>query len=437
MSTRTVTGIATIERLSHEGRGVAKINGKTTFIENALPTEEVSFNYLKRRSKYDEGVVETVLKASPERVEPKCPHFLICGGCSLQHLKSDSQIQFKQATLLEQFQHFGQVIPQTLLPPLTGPTYAYRRKARLGVRFVVKKDRMLVGFREKNGRYIADISSCAVLEPTVSCLIEPLKNDLMKLAAYREIAQIEVAIGDDETALIFRNLQPLSASDQNLLIEFGQQHQVSIYLQPGNPKTTYRIWPTAGEERLVYRFPAHDIELKFHPLDFVQVNAEINRKMVDRVIDLFELKPEDNILDLFCGLGNFTMPLARYCHSVVGIEGDSEMVIRAQENAQHNQLNNTAFFKHDLTQPFSELAWAKKTYHKILLDPPRSGAAEILADIARLKPQRLVYISCNPATLARDTHELVHQHGFKLLSAGVMDMFPQTCHVESIAVFES
>lgn len=427
---------ATIERLSHEGRGVAKIAGKTTFIDNALPGETVLFKYLKKHTKYDEGIAESVLTASADRVMPECAHFLTCGGCRLQHFSSEAQIAFKQAALLEQFEHFAKTLPATLLPPLTGPTYGYRRKARLGVRFVIKKDKLLVGFHELNGRYIADIDSCAVLHPTVSALLAPLKTYLTQLASYRDIPQIEVAVGDSEKALVFRHLNPLNTADQALLKAFGRQHDVHIYLQGGNLKTTHRIWPEIGEERLSYRFPQHNLILKFHPQDFIQVNAEINQQLSDRVISLLALSEQDQVLDLFCGLGNFTLPIARYCKAVVGIEGEAVMIDRALENAQYNQLNHVDFFQHDLTKPFENCTWAKRPYQKVLLDPPRSGAREILPSIAALNPTRIVYISCNPATLARDAGELVHQHGFTLRSAGVMDMFAQTCHVESIAVFE-
>jgi len=428
---------ATIQALSHEGRGVAKVNGKTVFIENALPGEEVTFKYLKKHSKYGEGISEHVANPSADRVEPFCPHFSICGGCSLQHMSQDAQLTLKQNVLLEQLTHFAQLVPEALLPPLMGPIYGYRRKARLGVRFVIKKNQILVGFHEKNGRYIADISSCPILDGAVSQLISPLKECLMQLTSYREIPQIELACGDEEKALVFRHLQPLSIIDQQLLIEFGKKYQAHIYLQPAGPKTTHRIWPTVGDEQLTYCFPRHQIELKFHPQDFIQVNAKINQQMVDRVLELLAVRAEDCILDLFCGLGNFTLPIAKYCQKMVGVEGDEVMVDRAQENAKHNQLPHTAFFKHDLTVSFQSAPFAKQAYNKVLLDPPRSGAREILADIAGLKPSLVVYISCNPATLARDAGELVHQHGFRLKSAGIMDMFPQTKHVESIAVFEA
>jgi 23S rRNA (uracil1939-C5)-methyltransferase len=427
---------AIIERLSHEGRGVAKIGGKTTFIDNALPGETVLFKYLKKHSKYDEGVAENILTASIDRAVPECTHFLTCGGCRLQHFSSEAQIAFKQAALLEQFEHFAKTLPDTLLPPLTGPIYGYRRKARLGVRFVIKKEKLLVGFHEMNGRYIADIDSCAVLDPAVSALIMPLKAYLTQLASYRDIPQIEVAVGDNEKALVFRHLNPLSVADQTLLQAFGKQYDAHIYLQGGNLTTTHRIWPETGEERLYYRFSQHNLTLKFHPQDFIQVNGEINQQLSDRVISLLALSKQDQVLDLFCGLGNFTLPIARYCKAVVGIEGEKIMVDRALENAQYNQLNNVDFFQHDLTQPFDNCTWAKRSYQKVLLDPPRSGAREILPSIAALHPTRIVYISCNPATLARDAGDLVHQYGFTLRSAGVMDMFAQTCHVESIAVFE-
>lgn len=427
---------ATIERLSHEGRGVSKVEGKTTFIENALPGEEVLFRYLKKHNKYDEAVAESILVASADRVLPGCTHFSTCGGCRLQHYSSKAQITFKQDVLLEQLEHIAKVAPLTVLPPLVGPFYGYRRKARLGVRFVTKKNRVLIGFHEKNGRYIADILSCPILDPQVSHLLEPLAELIGKLAGYRDIPQIEIAVGDDEKAFVFRHLQPLSNADQASLVAFGAQYRAHIYLQPGSLKSTHRIWPETGEERLSYRFPQQDITLKFHPQDFIQVNAKMNQQMVERVLSLLEPTSQDYLLDLFCGLGNFTLPLARYCQAAIGVEGDGMMVERATENAAYNGLTNTQFFRQDLTRPFDACAFAQQKYHKVLLDPPRSGAREILGSIAALNPRRIVYISCNPATLARDTGELVHQYGFKLMSVGVMDMFAHTCHVESIAVFE-
>lgn len=430
------TQTAHISTLSHEGRGISLINGKKTFIEGALPGEDVEFIYTRRHTRFDEGRIIEIITPSAERVTPKCPHFSICGGCSMQHLTAAAQIQFKQQVLLEQLEHFGHNIkPQFILSPLTGPEWGYRYKARLSVKYVDKKSALLIGFHEKNGRYVADLSRCEVLHPSVGLCIENIKNLIMQLSAYREIPQIEIAVADSGTALVFRHLTELTDRDRELLIQFGRQFQFHIYLQPNSPGITHRIFPLEGEETLYYVLPAHDLKIYFHPTDFTQINPVINQKMLDVALTLLHVQTTDKVLDLFCGLGNFTLPIAKQCSQVVGIEGDIRMVKKAQENAVRNAINNVQFYGSNLAIPDITQNWAQQHYDKILLDPPRTGALEIIQHFEQWKPQKIVYVSCNPATLARDAGALVDQ-GYNLISAGVMDMFPHTKHVESIAMFE-
>lgn len=427
---------AHIEKLTHEGNGLAHINGKVTFIRGALPDEEVLFRYTKKHQRRDEGEVLEIQQPSPFRVIPPCPHSEVCGGCNLQHLQPEKQIEHKQAVLLELLQHFGKVSPETILPAITGANLHYRHKARLSVRFVIKKNRLLVGFHEKNGRYTADISSCVVLHASVGNKIAALQVLITSLEAKDHIAQIEVAVGDHQTALVFRNLQPLSNADRQKLIEFGKENQFEIYLQPGNVTTVHKIFPNDNRDRLSYSLPNHGVELLFHPCDFTQINQQINLQLVDRVLEALQLKPTDNLLDLFCGIGNFTIPLAKYCHHVCGVEAELAMVKRGYENAAHNNITNVNFFAADLNQDIFKHEWTKNSCNKLLIDPPRVGALEVIKQLPSLphRPERIVYVSCNPATLARDVGELVHNQQYKLLAAGVIDMFPHTSHVESIAI---
>lgn len=442
---------AHITNLSHEGRGIATIDGRKTFISNALPGEEVKFRHTALQPRYGEGRAEEILIASPERVPPECPHFAICGGCSLQHMEHHAQLELKQNTLLEQLQHFAKTQPDNILPPITGPEYGYRHKARLGVRYVAKKNSVLVGFREQQSRYLTALDSCSVLHPSVGQLITPLRELIGSLVAFEHIAQIEVAIGDTQAALVFRNLVPLIDSDleklinfskqynQAKLINFSKQYNIELYLQPGGPESVVKIKAShtqGGAETndlLYYTLPDFDLKFWFHPLDFVQINPVINRQMVPAALKLLELKPTDKVLDLFCGLGNFTLPIARTAQHVTGIEGSMTMVKRAQANAAYNQISNTEFHVADLTQA-TTATWVKQRYDKLLLDPARAGAQEIINYISHWQPERIVYVSCNPATLARDAGLLINQ-GYHLQSAGIIDMFPQTNHVESIALF--
>lgn len=424
---------AHIESLDHDGRGVAHIDGKATFIEGALPGEEVTFHYLNQRKSFDEGKVSEVIQASPDRVDPKCPHFGICGGCSLQHMSAHAQIMAKQQIMLDNFKHIGGVEPQTVLEPLTATEWGYRRKARLGCRYVPKKQSVLVGFREKRTGWLAEMDACEVLHPAVGKRITELRQLISELKCYERLPQIEVAIGDDVVALVFRNLDEPVEEDTDRLIQFGQKNDIHIYLQPKGPDSIYLIWP--DQSQLSYRLDEFDLEMLFQPSDFTQVNTDINRKMISRAITMLDPQPNERVLDLFCGLGNFTLPLARRAAHVVGVEGEEGLVQRGKENAEHNGLINVEFHAADLTQEPHQHPWFGAGFDKLLIDPARSGAFEIVKHVPAFGANRIVYVSCNPATLARDAKVLV-ELGYQLKSAGVMDMFPHTTHVESIALFE-
>lgn len=426
---------ASIETLSHDGRGIARRDGKTTFIDNALPGEEVMFKFTYMRRKFDEGKAVEIVTASPDRVTPPCEHSTLCGGCSLQHMSPAVQVARKEAVLREQLQHFGGLEPEEWLPPLTGPVTGYRSKARLGVKYVEAKGETLVGFREKRNSFIAQLRTCEVLIPDVGHRLSELRTLMHSLESCSRIPQIELAAGDDDVALIIRHLDPLPEADQQALVGFCQNLGWHCYLQPGNESTVHRVWPEDGEQRLYYSHPSAGVELAFHPTDFTQVNAEINRKMVPLALDLLDISPEHTVLDLFCGLGNFTIPAAKRAGKVVGVEVSQAMVERGYENARRNGLENLEFHAWDLSQDVSGQAWARQAYDRILIDPPRTGALEMVKLMPRLGASRIVYVSCNPATLARDAGELMAL-GYRLKAAGVMDMFPHTTHVESIAVFE-
>ncbi|MCW8929754.1 MAG: 23S rRNA (uracil(1939)-C(5))-methyltransferase RlmD [Gammaproteobacteria bacterium] len=427
-----------IESVSHDGKGVCHIDDTTVFIDGALEGEELTFIYTNKRKNVAEGKVHEIIKASPLRVEPGCPHFHICGGCSLQHLAADQQIILKQGVLLENLKRIGKSEPENVLEPLTGPHWGYRTKARLGVRFVVKKDKMLVGFREKHSNFLAELETCKVLHPDVGLHLRELSDMILTLSIYNQVPQIEVAYGDHHGAFIIRHLEPFNEDDLKKMSAYAEKMALTIYLQPKGPDSITRLYPpenTEGFKPLGYSLPEYDIVNEFRPTDFTQVNMEINRKMINLALELMAPKPEDKVLDLFCGLGNFTLPLARKVAHVTGVEGSSELVIRAKENALKNGIENADFYAADLFKDFSGMKWAQQKYDCILLDPARSGAKEIAEYLPKFAAPIVVYVSCNPSTLARDTEIMVHQNGYKLVNAGVMDMFPHTAHVESIALF--
>ncbi len=425
---------AQIESLSAEGRGVTHLDGKALFLHGGLPGERVRFRYTRSQRRHDEGVVTTVVEASPERVEPRCAHFGVCGGCSLQHLAPDAQIAAKQQALLDAFEHLGKVAPRRVLEPLRNDSpWGYRSKARLGVKYVEKKHKVLVGFRERGSSFVADLAGCEVLDPRVGRLIGPLSELIGALSIRNRVAQIEVALGDTDGALILRVLDAPNETDLARLRAFAADTGLCLYLQPGGPRS---VAPLDRAARLYYELPEWDLRLAFLPTDFTQVNGAMNRRMVARALALLEPGADERILDLFCGLGNFTLPLARRAAEVVGVEGDPELVQRARDNARANAIDDARFFTADLYDSLDAEPWLRERFDKVLLDPPRSGAQAILPHLARLGPERILYVSCYPGTLARDAGELVHRHGYRLEAAGVMDMFPHTGHVESIALFE-
>ena len=434
---------AEIESINYDGLGVAHVNGKATFIEGALPGERVRFRVLNRGKSYDTGLTIEVLRASADRVTPRCVYFGVCGGCSLQHLRSEAQLPAKQQVLRETLARIGKTSPEYWLPPLTGPQWHYRRKARLGVRVVDKKGGAIIGFREKRRSYLTPLASCEVLHEPVSRLLPALRDLINSLSTPNRIPQIEVAVGDsasDETGgtitFVVRHLVPLTDADDESLADFARAHGVRIFRQPGRPDRLVPVWPK-NPEPLCYRMPEFDVALEFAPADFVQVNAELNRKMIGQAISLLEPQPGERILDLFCGLGNFTLPLARRAGSVVGIEADEALIEKGRQNAIRNQLGNVEFHVADLHQSGGPAPWGEAVFDKWLLDPPRTGAIEVLKRLpAEGGPGRILYVSCNPGTLARDTELLVRVKGYRLKAAGVMDMFPQTSHVEAMALFE-
>ena len=421
--------------LSHDGRGVARREDcKAVFVAGALPGETVLAEPTARSRRFDEARTLEVLAASPERVPPRCPHFGTCGGCVLQHLAQDRQIVAKQQVLLENLERIGKVAPGRVLEPLTADSWGYRRKGRFSVRRVNKKDKTLVGFREQDPRFVADLGQCHTVIPQIGMKIQALAALVDGLQAREQIPQIEFIAGDDAIALTVRHLAPLEEADRAALAAFGREHGFAIFLQPKGPDSVH---PLDGQApALSFRLPQWDVELAFEPLDFIQVNAGLNQKMIARALELLDAQAGERVLDLFCGLGNFTLPLARTVAEVVGVEGDAGLVARARANAQRNGLDNAQFFAADLTQDQRGTPWMRAGFDKLLLDPPRSGADEVLKQLPLQGIDRIVYVSCHPGSLARDAGYLVHERGYRLVAAGVMDMFPHTAHVESIALFE-
>lgn len=426
----------TVTGLSHEGRGIARHQDKIVFVFGALPGETVKAKYTRCYSRYDEATTIEVLVPSKDRVTPGCPHFGVCGGCQLQHLEQNAQIAFKQSIVQEQLEHIAKVTPKEWLAPLTGESFGYRQKARLGVRYVFKKEALLVGFREQKNCKIALIENCHVLDKRVGLKISALRELINGLQARNEIAQIEVAIGKEEVGLVFRHLVPLCSEDQAALIQFCQQHQFSLYLQPDKVESIHKIWPENSSVFLSYEQEKQNLRFDFHPCDFTQVNQTINQKMINAALDLLAPTQSDRILDLFCGLGNFSLPFAQKAHQVVGVEGSAMMVERANHNAKLNQIDNALFYAADLEGDFASQAWAREQFTKVILDPPRSGAEKMIAHLSTFNANEILYISCNSATFARDAAMLVHQHGYDLEKVGVMDMFVHTAHVETIGLFK-
>lgn len=429
----------TIESLDLEARGVARRDGKVVFVAGALPGERVLATINRRKPSFDTATTQQVIRASSQRVQPLCPSFGICGGCAMQHLEPSAQVAIKQRVLEDGLAHIGKVRPQRVLPPLHGPAWGYRYRARLSVRVVRKKGGVLVGFREKRGSYVVDMTQCPVLPPHISQMLVPLRQLVASLSCAERIPQIEVAVGDTVTALLLRHMEPLADQDIALLRQFADQHNVSWWLQPKGPDTVHLL-DSADEGRLAYSLPEFGLRMAYKPTDFTQVNQAINRSLISRALSLLGVQPGERVADLFCGLGNFTLPLATVASHVTGVEGSELLTQRAQESArQHGLDERTDFSTLNLFEVDAQWLRGLGYFDRMLIDPPRDGAEAVcraLVDLAPAeRPKRIVYVSCNPATLARDAGILVHEGGFCLESAGAINMFPHTGHVESIAVF--
>jgi 23S rRNA (uracil1939-C5)-methyltransferase len=435
-----------VESLDLEAQGVAhSAEGKVVFIEGALPGERVQANVSRKKNNWEQGHVTVIARESSQRVRPACPHFGLhagaCGGCKMQHLHAAAQVAVKQRALEDNLWHLGKVKPEQVLRPIEGPAWGYRDRARLSVRHVHKKGTVLVGFHERKSRYIADMQSCAVLPPQVSAMLMPLRELVMGLDARETAPQIELAVGGEQIALVLRHLEPLSDQDLQRLRAFAQQHGVQWWLQPKGPDTVHLL--DAGSAELAYELPEYGITMPFKPTDFTQVNAQINQVLVSRALRLLDPQPDERVIDWFCGLGNFTLPLATRAREVLGIEGSEILVQRARENARRNDVR-AEFAARNLFEMTAETLVADGVAQKWLVDPPREGAfalAKATADLVQQgsawqPPSRIVYVSCNPSTLARDAGLLVHQAGYRCTAAGMVNMFPHTAHVESMAVFE-
>lgn len=426
------TQITRIESLNHEGRGVSHINGKTIFLFNALPDETVTFQITRAHRQFDEGITTAIDRPNQDRVTPRCKHYGVCGGCALQHMDDTLQRTHKEKILLEHLQHQARVVPEKIESPLTATPWGYRRRARLSAQFSQQKNKLLVGFRARQSHHVAEITQCETLHPAIGTKITVLSELLSSLSVRAKIPQIEIAIGDAATALILRHLIPLTARDREKLLSSEKTHGFCWYTQSGNANTVTAL--SAPENNLYYDLKKYSVRLFFTPTQFIQINAEINQKMIERAITWLDVKSDDVVLDLFCGIGNFSLPTARLCKKVIGIEGAEDAIITARNNATYNQMTNIQFITHDLTKSIATLPFCEKKIHKVILDPPRAGATEILEDVSKLKPSHIVYISCNPITLARDAKTLL-QLGYSLEKTCVMDMFPQTEHIEAMALF--
>lgn len=414
-----------------EGRGVARnAEGKVVFVQGALPGEKAAVELLHKKPSFDVARAVRILSPSPGRREPRCPHFGVCGGCATQHADARVQMAAKQRGLEENLARIGNVRPETMLPIVYGEEWGYRRRARLSVRRVPKKGGVLVGFRERRSTYVAEMGECHVLPEAVSRLIPQLKVLIEKLSIHDRVPQIEVAAADNATALVFRHLLPLSAEDLGRLKAFAERHGIHLWLQPAGPQSAHPLHPPSSE--LYYELPEFGLKLRFFPTEFTQVNFAVNRVLVSRAVRLMEAQPGERIADLFCGLGNFSLPLASRGAQVIGFEGSADLVARARENATANGV----IAQFEVMNLFKPSLAAYGPFDKLLIDPPREGAIEIVKSLPAGWPRRIVYVSCDPATLARDAGVLVYVHGFRLASAGVVNMFPHTAHVESIALFE-
>jgi len=438
MKRRKEPEVGTIEAVTHDGRGIAAVSGKKVFVAGALPGEQVRFLRRKKRRNYDEAELLEVLEPAAERITPKCAAYGVCGGCSFQHVSGEEQRAIKTRALKDNLQRIGQVEPASWLPAVYAAgdqgAWQYRRRARLAVKDVAAKGRVLVGFRERHAPYVTDMHRCEVLAAGTGGLIDPLSELIAGLSIRSRLPQIELAAGDDVTTLVFRVLDPPSDADRLALSQFGRQHNLQIVLQPGGPDSLESLFPETPVT-LSYALPEFDLDIEFAATDFVQVNSRVNELLIATAIDLLQLSGQQRVLDLYCGIGNFSLPLARRAAHVLGLEGESAQVSRARENARHNGLQNVEFLTADLSQVDGSESWLRQNWDRVLLDPARSGAQEIVIRLAAVAASRIVYVSCHPGTLARDAGLLVREAGYRLEAAGIVDMFPHTGHVESMAVF--
>ena len=422
----------TVESLSHDGRGISQNEGKKTFILGALPGETVSYQPLKRAKGITSAVVKEIHEPSPKRIKPTCPHFTACGGCQLQHLSQAEQVAHKHFVLQEQFKHIGQMEAETWAEPLVGPSYGYRRRARLSVKHVPQKGKVLVGFRELDGRFVSDNSTCPVLTPPFNALLTPLSDLIGQLSQPDKIPQIELTQAEPQSTLLIRHLTELSDNDRSLLTDFAEQHGVCVLLQPKGYDSITDLAGERSEAELSYQLDG--LTYFFRPEQFIQVNAVINERMMEQALEWLNPQANERILDLFCGIGNISLPLAKRAKWVTGVEGELSSVKQAAKNAKHNNLSNTAFFAENLFEDCSKALWAMEHYDALVIDPPRAGAKEIVENVGAFNPTRILYISCHSATLARDAG-ILQSHGYTLKKAGMMDMFPQTQHMEAMALF--
>ena len=427
---------ATIIDVLLDGRGVADQDGKKVFVPYTVTGERVRYERRKKKKKFDEATLVQVLKASPDRVQPRCEYFSICGGCSTQHISAQAQLQYKQQSVLDTLMRIGHVTPLKVYPPVVDKVWGYRRRARLAVKYVAKKNRALVGFREKNAPYVADMWSCQVLHPKIALLITPLSHLITALSIRNKIPQVECSVAENATALVFRVLENPSNNDLEALAGFEKTFSVRVYLQTKGLDTVTPLNGIQFADALYFTLQPSGIKIEFSPVDFVQVHSGINQKMVRQAIDWLQLKKDDSVLDLFCGLGNFSLPIAKLVATVVGVEGEAALLARAQSNAQLNNLTNVEFEQADLFNPESEHAWLQQQWSAVILDPPRVGAREIIEQLNKMIPAKILYVSCHPGTLARDADMLVNQLGYRLQRLSVLNMFPHTGHVETMALFE-
>lgn len=421
---------ASIVDLTHDGQGVADVDGRRVFVPGTLPDERVVIAPRRRRRRFTEAELVRIIEPAAARITPPCEVFGRCGGCALQHLSYEAQVSFKQRVVEEAFARIAGISPDEWLPPILGPTWRYRRRARLGVKHVEAKARVLVGFRERAAPYITDMTQCPVLVPPMDTVIAPLAEAIAATSIKRRLPQAEVAVGEDAAAIVLRVLDAPSADDRERLAAFGAERGIDVYLQTGGPGT---VAPLGSARPLKYSLPEFGITLEFAPTDFIQINAAVNERMVSAAVELADVTPADRVLDLFCGLGNFTLPFARRAAEVLGVEGEAGLVARAVRNAKLNGIENARF----LTADLAERGWPfyRESWDLALLDPPRTGAEAPVEQLGRVRPRRIVYVSCHPATLARDAKVLVGTHGYRLRAARALDMFPHTHHVEAMALF--